>query len=295
MSWKTPIPSNPKRFVSGNLNNAPKHLQINPPKTKTKALVPNLLFFSSTFHLKKQETLKVEWGKEQQLYKKKFLHRVFTNAKFRVIIATDKKIKGEIGMATINDILQARHINSSTPGAEPIFFVDGPYFFLQDGKSEKLEYITFSADLVEMKKFMNGNNMPYQTIVSIDAFKGDSVTPEEDMTLFNYEWISMYDQIVHMAPAIKDEGGMFVFPNPKYFEEKFKHLQVSRRDEIIAFRKEFSAVIRDCIAKNYYEAERLNKNLSDEHKIKLPSRTATYMQRVAEQEKARQLSGRGGK
>lgn len=197
----------------------------------------------------------------------------------------------------IRDILSTKGINPAEKQDKPLFFSDGPYTFLQDGKSEKLEYITFSADLVTLKKFMHGNNQAYPLIVSVDAFVGDSVTPEDDKTLFNYEWISMYDQIVHMAADIKDAGGMFVFPNPQYFETKFNHLLSNgkKKQDIISFRKEFSAVMRDCIAQNYNESNRLNKTLDDEHKIQLPSRTATYMQRVAEQEEAKRTAGRGGK
>lgn len=196
-------------------------------------------------------------------------------------------------MATINDILQARHINSSTPTNQPVYFVEGPYRFFQDGTVDKLEYMDFGPDIVAMSKFMSPTNTPYNTLVTLDAFK-DSATPAEDKEMFKFEWVAMFDQIKFMAADIKDKGGMFVLPNFEYFSERFNKVS-SNHTSLTSLRRELSTVIRDCIAQNYNEVERLNANLDNDHKIKYYKRSASFMRRVAEQEKTKANAGKGGK
>ncbi len=208
---------------------------------------------------------------------------------------------------TLKARLSELNINSSYQLKTPRYTTDGPYKFTQDGLEEIVEWNDFKYDVTQIKKMMSPKGPFYEAMCSPESVEysyKDTKTPDEDRELFKLDWIAMYDQFVSMATDIKASGGLFISPDFEYFKEKFDKIDITRNaggkvviqnpTEATSLRVEFSSVIKECIAHNYKEVQRLNALLEEKDKIVPLARSKNHMERVTK-EVEKSFGGKGGK
>ena len=202
---------------------------------------------------------------------------------------------------TIKDILEKENIIATRPKKDPVYLAEDtvtgeiyPFKFAQNGTEDVVEYMDFGSDVIDTIKFMAPNAQFYKTLSHVDAFRDcDPNTRVEDAKMFAFEWTAMFDQLKTIPSDVKDSGGLFIFPNIEYFEKRLEDI-AAKRETLTNVRREFSKSIRDCIAHNYAEVERINKTIIDESKqIKLPDRSKGLMKKIAVKEGV--VKDKGGK
>lgn len=158
----------------------------------------------------------------------------------------------------------------------------GPYSIWQDGTKVIAPYRQFGNEIIETIKFMAPKSPFYIAYSRPECFAvGDVELAVQTAKHFAMVWTAMFDQLKGTCADIKDNGGMFVFPERRYWQQKLDLFPQLDKPTKTQMREELVFVLTECVVHNYREAERVNQYAPADKQATLTDRTREFVINLA--------------